>query len=78
MSEMKQCKATHVNRHGDIERCEGLQGHASAHFDGDSWWPNEDGLPIVTGISNHALTWVALLVMLLVLAAAAIFWALWR
>lgn len=77
MSEMKQCKATHVNR-GEVIRCEGLEGHASAHFDGDAWWPNEKGLPVITGVSNRALTWFAFVVVFGVLAAAVIFWVLWR
>jgi hypothetical protein len=76
MSEMKQCKSTRVFN-GTVIRCEGLAGHDSAHFGEGKWWSNEKGLPVVTGVSNRAMTWVALVVFG-VLAAVVIFWVLWR
>ena len=39
------CKATFVNKVGETLRCEDDEGHRSAHYCGDEWWPNAGGLP---------------------------------
>lgn len=78
MSEMKRCKSRHIKHGGEVLQCEGLEGHASAHFCDDTWWANEKGLPVIAGISNRALTWFGFLVVFVITAAVVIFWLVTR
>jgi hypothetical protein len=37
---------------GEILTCEDKQGHTSAHYNGDVWWPNRRGLPDMSKPNN--------------------------
>lgn len=61
---------------GAIIRCEDVEGHLSAHYCGDEWWPNEDGLPEAHPRS-HWWQWLVMILLGAVLGMAT-YWFLVR
>jgi len=64
---LDRCKAKIHTREGTLQ-CEGLDGHQSAHFSGDHWWPNKHGLPW-----SERTNWLGFIVVALIIAAAIAF-----
>ena len=53
----KRCSSTY--RKGEVvHRCEDIEGHTSAHYDGKMWWHNPVGYPKISREEDHAGRWL--------------------
>jgi hypothetical protein len=68
------CKSTHYHLNAGELRCELKSGHLCAHFCGDYWWPNKNGLPD----ASHTNTVGYLLLGVVAILGAIMIWFLLR
>ena len=73
MSNDRRCRSVHTHA-GWTYRCQDVEGHRSAHYDEDLWWPNEVGLPERNGTTR--MVGIVTCVAVALLLAGIIYWIL--